>query len=199
MKRYGWLLIAGALLLGGCGKPGVTVTDANGNKVTMQQDTSGGMTVTDDKGNKIQVNTNGGGMTTTDANGNKSSWGVGDVSEKDLGVPFYPSSQPQEHGDLKADTPEQTSFTSMRTTSDPAQKVVDFYKDELTKAGYTVEGTMVSGEVGSVSGKKGDADVVSVTFTHDSSKNTGMVMLSRVTKKGGAAPSASSSPSPSPS
>ncbi len=176
-KYLSILVAAGVLVMAGCGKPGVTVaTGPNGEKVEVDQNGKGSMTFDDGKGHKETV-------------------GTEDVTETELGVPFYPNSTPMEHGNLKGDDEQQSTFTSMRNTPDGAQKVVDFYKDAFAKAGYTVAGSMVMNDLGSCTGKKGEGDMLSLTYTHDKDKNVNMIMLSKVLKKGGATPSGSPAPS----
>lgn len=53
-----------------------------------------------------------------------------DVTEADLGAPFYPGSSP-DAGSLKTTTPKGTTITSIRLTPDKPLKVLDFYRSKL--------------------------------------------------------------------
>jgi hypothetical protein len=194
-------LIAGVALVAlyGC-KHEDTFTDANGNKVTVDSNGANGgkMTFDDGKGGKTTIDASGDGKSVTidDGKGGKSTMGATTVTEAELGVPYYPGSTAAENGDLKMDSAESSSYTSIHDTSDGPQKVVDFYKGEFEKAGFKVSGSMVTGEIGTISGTKGENEQVSATCTHDKDKNVNKVMISHITKKGGAASTPSASPSP---
>ena len=77
----------------------------------------------------------GGGMkiTTTDASGKVSQMemGTAKVSEADVGLPFYPGTQPKEGGMTKVTTPEGSMVTVILHSDDAPDKVAGFYRDKL--------------------------------------------------------------------
>jgi len=76
--------------------------------------------------------------------------------------------------------------TALRSTSDSSQKVIDFYKDAFSKAGYKPANESVGSDMSTVDGLKGDGDMLSCTFTHDKDQPTSSIMVKRTTKKAGA-------------
>jgi hypothetical protein len=71
----------------------------------------------------------GGVLTEKDKNGNSVQIG-GDISEADLGVPFYPGSA-STPGSFKGNDNGQVIVTSVRSTKDSPAQVIAFYKDRL--------------------------------------------------------------------
>lgn len=72
------------------------------------------------------------------------------VTEEDLGIPFYPGSQPIPKLSSDMETPKSRTVLSGRTTKDDYKKVADFYYKKLTKAhkgelGH--EGMLVDGQI----------------------------------------------------
>lgn len=132
-----WVLAALAALAIGCGKAGTTVvTDGEGNKVTASQD-GDTVTVETDKGEKATYTSDGkdGGTMTYSGKDGEQKLEVGKgVSEDDLGMPCFPGSKEKPGGDVKSDTPEAKVVVSVRTTSEPASKVAEFYKPKLKEA-----------------------------------------------------------------
>jgi hypothetical protein len=135
MKNFGLLIIAVGILAAGCGSKTDTTVDGG------TTGSSGSSKMGSDKGG------------TTDAGG---------VTEADLGVGFYPGSTDKPTGMAKVDGSEGTNFVSTRTTTDAIDKVVAFYKDAITKAGYQVAG----GDANGIGGMKGKG-----TITVSVSKN----------------------------
>ncbi len=86
-------------------------------------------------GTQAKVDMSGGGMkiTTTDASGKVSQMemGTAKVSEADLGLPFYPGTQPKEGAMTKISTPEGSAVTVMLHSADAPDKVAAFYRDKL--------------------------------------------------------------------
>jgi len=163
-----------SLFLIGCNKPGVTVTGANGEKVTT--DANGHVEVTDKDGKKVtyDADKNGnidvkgdngasmhvdkGGMTVTDEKGNTSSVGAGEVTEATMSFPIYPGSTPIEHGDSTINADGQTTYLSNRETADSPEKVIEFYKDKVKEAQTTT-----SGKLSMIQGKTEDGRTVAIT------------------------------------
>ena len=89
-------------------------------------------------GTQAKVDMSSGGMkiTTTDASGKVSQMEMGSakVSEADLGLPFYPGTQPKEGAMTKISTPEGSAVTVMLHSTDAPDKVAAFYRDKLKGA-----------------------------------------------------------------
>ena len=86
-------------------------------------------------GTQAKVDMSGGGlkMTSTDASGKTTQleFGAAKVSEADVGLSFYPGTQPREGGSTKMSTPEGTTYTVTLHSDDAPDKVATFYRDEL--------------------------------------------------------------------
>jgi hypothetical protein len=86
-------------------------------------------------GQKASVDITGGGakITTTDASGKTSQMemGTAKVTEADLGVPFYPGTQPTEGQATRVTTPDGTMTTVGLQSPDAPDKVAAFYRDRL--------------------------------------------------------------------
>ncbi len=76
----------------------------------------------------VHVSSNGGVEVSTP--GGTFSAGNTSVSSSDLGVDLYPGAT-QQQGAVKVSTPNGTAITAAYVTSDPMDKVVDFYKEKL--------------------------------------------------------------------
>ena len=89
-------------------------------------------------GTQAKVDLSSGGMkiTTTDASGKTSQmeFGTAKVSEADIGVPFYPGTQPKEGEMTKMSSAEGSVATVMLHSADEPEKVAAFYRDKM-KAG----------------------------------------------------------------
>jgi len=120
------LALLSVLALAACGKASETATE----KLIESQ-------IAKD-GSQAKVDMSGGGMkiTTTDATGKVSQMELGQakVSEAELGVPFYPGTQPREGGMTKISSAEGSVLTVMLHSDDAPDKVADFYREKL-KAG----------------------------------------------------------------
>jgi hypothetical protein len=86
-------------------------------------------------GSKAKVDLSSGGMkiATTDASGKTSQveMGTAQVSEADLGVPFYPGTKPGEGQSTKMTTPDGNAYTTQLHSDDAPDKVAAFYRDKL--------------------------------------------------------------------
>lgn len=155
MRTRKLLLFAAALVLGGCGNAGTSSSNGNADQ-------------------PVQTANTGGGQSSTSSTV---------VSEADLAVPFYPGSTPKDNGDVKSDGDKEFDATSARETADPAQKVVDFYKDAVTKAGYKVEGNTSTDDSAQLTATKGEDERVTVSYTHSKETNTNTVVVEHWFKK----------------
>jgi len=136
MKRT--LAILSVIVLAACGKASETAVE----KVIeskMEKD-----------GSKAKVDLSSGGMkvTTTDASGKTSQMemGTAKVSEADIGVPFYPGTQPREGEMTKITSPEGSMFTVALHTDDAPDKVASFYRDKLKAQGQGKQLTDMSSD-----------------------------------------------------
>ena len=86
-------------------------------------------------GGKAKVDLSGGGMkiSTTDASGKsvQVEMGAAKVSEADVGVPFYPGTQPAEGQSTRIKTPDGDAYTTVLHSDDAPEKVAAFYRDKL--------------------------------------------------------------------
>ena len=121
------LALAVVAALAACGKASEKASEKAAEKMiesTMEKD-----------GSKAKVDLSSGGMkiTTTDASGKTSQMemGTAKVSEADIGLPFYPGTQPKEGGMTKISSPEGSVVTVMLHSDDAPEKVADFYRDKL--------------------------------------------------------------------
>ena len=117
------LAVASAVAASGCGKTQETVAE----KViesSMSKD-----------GTQAKVNLSEGGMkiTTTDAAGKATQMEIGSaqISEADLGVPFYPGSKPAEGGSMRMVASGGSTFQVGMHSDDAPDKVAAFYRDKL--------------------------------------------------------------------
>ncbi len=121
MKRT--FLILSVIVLGACGKASETAVE-KAIESTMEKD-----------GTKAKVDLSSGGMkvTTTDASGKTSQMemGTAKVSEADIGVPFYPGTQPRDGEMTKITTPDGSMVTVVLHSDDAPDKVAGFYRDRL--------------------------------------------------------------------
>jgi hypothetical protein len=117
------VVAASVFLLVGCGK----VSEKASEKVIESQLSK--------DGTQAKVDLSGGGfkMTSTDASGKTTQldMGAAKVSEADLGLAFYPGTQPREGGSTRISTPEGTTYTVTLHSDDAPDKVATFYRDKL--------------------------------------------------------------------
>jgi hypothetical protein len=127
MKRMLFLVFVASLVLAGCAKSSeqVVVSDGKGGTVTT---TAEGQSTTykDGKGNEVTMDAKG--MRGT-VDGKQSSISTDQVTEEEVGMPFYPGSQPTDK-DIKAIVGSEKNYMSTRTTSDSPEKVMEFYKSK---------------------------------------------------------------------
>ena len=121
------LAFALAAALAACGKTQEAASEKAAEKViesAMQKD-----------GSKAKVDLSGGAMkvTTTDASGQTSTaeFGAAKVSEAELGVPFYPGTQPLQGQATKISTGNGSAVTVVLHSDDTADKVAAFYRERL--------------------------------------------------------------------
>lgn len=145
MKRTAFLLFALAIFGVGCGsKETVVVSDGKGGTVTSTSD-GNSTTFKDGKGTDVKIDEKG--MSGT-VDGKQTSISTSQVTEEELGMPFYPGSEATDK-DIKAEVGSEKNYMSTRTTSDSPEKVMEFYK---SKNPDPKGSSMMSGEMALVSG-----------------------------------------------
>lgn len=82
---------------------------------------------------KVNLSENSMKVTTTDASGKTSQMEIGkaQVTEADLGVPFYPGSKPTEGASMRMATNEGSTVQMALHSDDAPDKVAAFYRDKL--------------------------------------------------------------------
>lgn len=120
------LTLVSVIALAACGKATETATE----KIIESQISKDGTQA------KVDLSSGGVKITTTDAAGKTSQMemGTAKVSEADIGLPFYPGTQPKEGAMSKLSTPDGSVFSVTLHSDDAPDKVASFYRDKL-KAG----------------------------------------------------------------
>ena len=120
------LAVSITLALSACGKATETAAE---KMIESQMNKDGGNA-------KVDLSSGGVKITTTDASGKVSQMemGTAKVSEADVGLPFYPGTQPKEGEMTKISTPEGSTVTVMLHSPDAPDKVAAFYRDKLKAA-----------------------------------------------------------------
>ena len=121
MKRT--LALLAVVVLAACGK----ATETAAEKMIESQISKDGTQA------KVDLSSGGMKITTTDASGKVSQMemGMAKVSEADVGLPFYPGTQPKEGEMTKMSSPEGSMVTVMLHSNDAPDKVAGFYRDKL--------------------------------------------------------------------
>jgi len=181
MKRSCIAIIALALVLAGCHKNDVTVTTPDGTTISSNGTST---TIKDDKGNVASVNSSADGTKTTvnDGKGGTATFGTGQVSEADLGLPFYAGSQDKQGGSSTVDAPDGKAVTSIRTTKDDPQQVADFYKDKV-KDPQASNVNSSGNKLSSIVGKLGDSADVVITASKNGTEDTTISIIVSHKKK----------------
>lgn len=166
----------------GCGKKEtVVLTGPDGSKVSTSPDGTS-MTVTDKDGNTATVDTDGkGGLTIDDGKGGTMQMGQAQVSEDELGVPFYPgSTEPEASMSSKIENDKEKVVTSIRTSKDDPAKVVDFYNGKVKNA---VKSGVAGGAIqtASLQGQLENGADIAVAATKDGDQETQILIT--VTRK----------------
>jgi hypothetical protein len=127
MDRTTLLVLTAAAALAACGKAGESASEKAAEKMiesSLQKD-----------GSKADVDLSSGRMrvTTTDASGQTTTAEIGSaqVSEADIGVPFYPGTQAQQGQATKVSTPTGSASTVVLHSDDAPDKVAAFYREHL--------------------------------------------------------------------
>lgn len=128
-------------------------------------------------GQRATINGGEGGVTVTGPNGKATfQAGTGAAADRPSWVPLYPgASAPQ--GLMSTATDKEKTGTFSISTPDGAEKVVSYYKDQLTAAGLKIEAQASYGTTSNLSAKSADdLRTVSVILTPgDNGSTTAMV------------------------
>lgn len=159
------LISAAALaLIIGC-NPKTEVVGPNGERVSVEGN-GGKMTITGPDGKQATIEGDGKTIKMDDGKGGTMSMGGTEISEAELGLPYYPGST-DTPGSAKVTADGKTTLVCLRETTDDPSKVIAFYKDKIKdgkdanmSSGNTVMGTLsgktdAGGEVNIVANKEG--------------------------------------------
>jgi hypothetical protein len=138
MKHHILIVAASALALVACGK----ATETAAEKMIESQVAKDGGTA------KVNLSDGGVKMTTTDASGKTTQLEIGaaKVSEADIGVSFYPGTQPREGEANKVSSPDGTMITVILHSDDAPDKVAGFYREKLKAQAEGKQFTETSGD-----------------------------------------------------
>jgi len=78
----------------------------------------------------VHLNSRGDGVTLSTKDGTITTGSAATVSEADLGVPIYPGAARREGG-VQINSGNGSMVTAVFSTTDPVEKVVDFYRDKV--------------------------------------------------------------------
>jgi opacity protein-like surface antigen len=132
------VVAVGALALVACGK----ATETAAEKVIESQIAKDGGSAT------VKLSDGGVKMTTTDASGKTTQLDIGTakVSEADIGLSFYPGTQPRDGEATKVSSSEGTMFTVILHSEDAPDKVAGYYRDKLKAQAQGKQFTETSGD-----------------------------------------------------
>ena len=138
MTNHLFVVAASVLALAACGKASETAAE----KVIEAQMAK--------DGTKAKVDLSGGGlkMSSTDASGKTTQMEMGNakVSEADIGLSFYPGTQPTAGGATRISTADATMYTVVLHSDDAPDKVATYYRDKLKGQAEGKQYTETSGD-----------------------------------------------------
>ena len=119
--------VALALGLGACGKVQEAATEKAAEKMIESSISKDGTQA------KVDLSQGGMKVSTTDASGKTTQMEMGNakISEADLGLPFYPGSQPKEGSSMRIVNGGNQSLQMGLHSDDAPDKVAGFYRDKL--------------------------------------------------------------------
>lgn len=180
MKSFTLIALFAIAFSAGCGKKDdVVIVGPDGTKITADQDGTS-MTIKDEKGNVSTFNAdNKGGMSMSDGKGGTIEVGQGNVSEADLGVPFYPGSSEGTAGMTnKIENDKEKIVTSVRTSKDDPSKVHEFYQPKVMNPSQS-SATGGSTKVASISGTLEHGTEITIGATKDGDNDTQIVVTTK--------------------
>ncbi|HEX6707868.1 MAG TPA: hypothetical protein VF169_24200 [Albitalea sp.] len=141
IERMG-VIVASVLALVACGKVSEKASEKAAEKMIESQIAK--------EGGQAKVDLSSGGMkvTTTDASGKTTHLEMGNakVSEADIGLSFYPGTQPRDGEATKVSSSEGSMFTVVLHSEDAPDKVAGFYRDKLKAQSEGKQFTESSGD-----------------------------------------------------
>jgi hypothetical protein len=156
------VVVAVVAALAACGK----AQDKASEKITEKMIES----AIEKDGSKAKVDMSGGGykVSTTDASGKTSQVEMGtvQVSEADLGVPFYPGTKPADGQSSKVSTPDSVAITTSMHRDDAPDKVAGFYRDKLKAQAAGKQFTDMTGNDGTAMFMLNDEQAQSALQVH---------------------------------
>lgn len=171
--------IAALALVAGC-NPKTEIVGPNGEKVSVEGN-GGKMTVTGPDGKQVTVEGDGKTFKMDDGKGGTMSMGGTEVSEAEMGLPYYPGST-ETPGSAKVTADGKTSLVCLRETTDDPSKVVAFYKDKVKEG---KDANMSSGNtvMATLSGKLDDGAEVNLVANKEGAEKTKIsISVSRLAK-----------------
>lgn len=175
-KQIGIALASLAIVIAaGCGKKEEIVYSSPDGAVTMSPDGSK-MTFKDEKGHEATISTEGNKTTYEDGKGGSVTTGLGQVSEADLGVPFYPGSKENNDSSGKMESGVDKIVTVTRSTTDDPKKVSEFYKGKIKEA---QESNANSGgnQINGLMGKLEDGSDFNMTAAKNGTQDTQIIIV----------------------
>lgn len=128
MKHVAIILGIGLLAaLGGCGKARDAISEKTAEKLVESA------LETDGAKAKVSLSEGSIRMTTTDASGKTSQFEAGsaNITESDVGVPFYPGAKMPDGQSMRIVTPDGTTVSVDLRSDDAPAKVAAFYRERL--------------------------------------------------------------------
>lgn len=113
-------------------------------------------------GNQKDISYSSGGMTQTFAQGK-------DAVPKDFALPIYPGATTS--GSVAGNNSEEETQFLMLSTTDPVEKVSEFYEEKLKAAGWTVDSVQPQAKVTTIDAHK-EKLTANVEIAEDSGKST---------------------------
>jgi hypothetical protein len=126
----------------------------------------------------VHVNSRGDGVTLSTKDGSITTGSASTISEADLGVPIYPGATRREGG-VQINSTTGSMVTVVFSTTDPASKVIDFYRDKVGANASVVQ----SPTGGVISSGDNSTQGVMITVGKDSSSGETSITIMRAGKK----------------
>ncbi len=94
-------------------------------------------------------------------------------TSSDLGTDIYPGAEPSKSGNMRMTIAGNSVVSATYLTSDPKEKVVDFYKDKLGSGATSMD----FGPSALLSLKKSENDAVTVTISQEANQSDGKTQI----------------------
>lgn len=126
----------------------------------------------------VHINSRGDGVTLSTKDGSITTGSATTVSESDLGVPIYPGATRREGG-VQINSGTGSMVTAIFSTTDSADKVIDFYRDKVGANASVVQSP--TGAV--ISSGDNDKQGIMITVGRDSNSSETSITIMRAGKK----------------